>query len=667
MADLSKIFPDGKVPSIDRLPTVAPDRQLVIAISEAGLHQPDEIIMDGQLHRFSTNGKREDKSGWYVAYDGQVPSGAFGCWRQSIESTWRADIGRELTSVEQMQHAQRMREAKLAREKAEAERKANAAINAAQIWDMAAIASDEHPYLLKKEIKNPGFKIGSDGRLIAPLFIDNEIVGLQYIDADGKKMFMSGSKSGGAYWWLSGSNDVVYIVEGIATASSVHSATGNTVIVAFSANNLSAVSDAIRHQMGGLQKLVIVADNDESGVGFKEAAKAAEISKAQVIQIPLLGDANDFVNDGHDLLALLKPPIIGSNSYLIDADEFSSHPLPIRWLVKNWLQRDALIMIHGPSGGGKTFAVLDIVLNVATASDHWGNNKCRPGSIVYLAGEGHHGLRGRIAAWKRHNGVKSFNGQFHISKAGTDLNTAEGYNLVRDAILSLPQPPDVIVVDTLHRFLLGDENSAQDAKTMLDACAGLMREFNCSVILVHHTGVNEESQHRARGSSAWRGALDIEISVIPGKDGGPMQLIQRKSKDAEIAKPVWMQIEGVALDWIDEDGENVKSAIARIVNDNEIPGKIEKEPKPLADARQSFEKALLEFGRIDGDNNLFITDDSWSEWMRQSGGWEKDSNRRVAKLRFKKILIESNLILESGDGYIIINENVFAGLRLLMS
>ena len=60
---------------------------------------------------------------------------------------------------------------------------------------------------------------------------------------------------------------------------------------------------------------------------------------------------------------------------------------------------------------------------------------------------------------------------------------------------------------------------------MLDACGHLQAEFGCAVILVHHTGVSDEAQHRARGSSAWRGALDIEISVVPGGEDSPMQII----------------------------------------------------------------------------------------------------------------------------------------------
>ena len=97
---------------------------------------------------------------------------------------------------------------------------------------------------------------------------------------------------------------------------------------------------------------------------------------------------------------------------------------------------------------------------------------------------------------------------------------------------------------------------------MLDACAMLMAEFNCTIILVHHTGVSEETQHRARGSSAWRGALDIEISIVPAKGEAPMEIIQRKSKDAELAPTLYATLEKVIIPgWFDEDGEPVTSAV----------------------------------------------------------------------------------------------------------
>ena len=49
--------------------------------------------------------------------------------------------------------------------------------------------------------------------------------------------------------------------------------------------------------------------------------------------------------------------------------------------------------------------------------------------------------------------------------------------------------------------------------------------------------------------------LDIELSVVPAKDDEPMQLVQRKSKDAELAPIKYMQLQSVTLPWVDEDGE----------------------------------------------------------------------------------------------------------------
>ena len=272
---------------------------------------------------------------------------------------------------------------------------------------------------------------------------------------------------------------------------------------------------------------------------------------------PILGDANDYAQAGHDLASLLSP---SKHDWLVPVDEFSAQPAPISWLVKRWLQSQALIMVHGPSGGGKTFVVLDWCLRMASGTADWCGHKVKAGNVVYLAGEGHHGLRGRIAAWKHHNKVGKLS--MWLSKDGCDLNTPTGYLQVVEQVRLLQEKPELIVVDTLHRFLSGDENSAQDAKTMLDACGNLMTEFDCSVVLVHHTGVSDEVQHRARGSSAWRGALDIEISVVPGKKDEPMQLVQRKSKDAELAPTVYLQLETVTIpSWYDEDNQPVTSAV----------------------------------------------------------------------------------------------------------
>lgn len=647
MANIVDLMGQPFTPPAPRQPE-SPESQFKSAMLEHGLTPPDYVEADGKLHRFSTNGKSQDKAGWYILYGGRVPAGCFGDWRNGSNIPFRADIGRDLTASESIENARQMAEMRAIRERELAEKRADAAETAAEIWAAASPASDDHPYLVRKQISASGLKVAGDGRLIAPLLMDGQLVSLQYIAADGQKLFMKGGRTAGASWLIGDHAGAAtyYVAEGAATGITIFEATGEPVAIAYSASNLTATAKALREYAGALARIVIVADNDESGTGQAEGQKAAEAVGAQLVIPPEAGqDANDYSIAGGDLLALLSPPA-QQDGYLVAADDFCSQPSPIRWLIKRHIQRDALIMIHGPSGGGKTFVVLDMVLSMASGKADWCGFKVSAGPVVYLAGEGHHGLRARLAAWKQHNGAAHLD--MWLSKAGEDLNTAGGYLHVRDALMGLPMPPSIIVVDTLHRFLAGDENSAQDAKSMLDACAGLMQEFSCSVLLVHHTGVSDEAQHRARGSSAWKGALDIEISVVPGKDGAPLEVVQRKSKDAEMAEPIYMRITPVPLPWQDEDGEPVTSAV--VVQADAPEGKEEASAIP-AGARQLFEAAWFALGDLE-NGRPYLTASAWNEYTK-SRDYPTDGARRKALSAAKKLLIDACYLEEYKAGYIV--------------
>ncbi|HSG63042.1 MAG TPA: AAA family ATPase, partial [Pseudomonadales bacterium] len=385
--------------------------------------------------------------------------------------------------------------------------------------------------------------------------------------------------------------------------------------------------------------------------GQKYADQASAKFGARTIMPPFQGDANDYVAAGGDLSVLLIPPV---SDWLIPADEFCIKPAPIKWLVKNWIQEDALIMIHGPSGGGKTFVALDWCLHIASGLHNWNGHRVKPGTVVYLAGEGHHGLRSRISAWKQHHQQSSV--KMWLSRAGCDLNTPEGYMKVVEAIRALPEVPSVIVVDTLHRFLSGDENSAQDAKTMIDACAALMREFNCSIILVHHTGVSDEAQHRARGSSAWKGALEIEISVVPAKGDGPIQIVQRKSKDAEEAKPVYAVLNIVQIDgWLDEDGEQVSSAV---ICQTEAPPETRKEAKHQTYIK-IFEGAWWASGQEVRNEKPYISRSALMSYILEKGiAQTEESARQMCKpsqtTRLIGLLTVNEIVAPYEHGWVVI-------------
>lgn len=657
MADLSNILGGPWSPPAEKR-IDPPEVQLIDSIRAAGLEPPPEVHLDGKIHRFRSGTKGSpghgDKAGWYLVFGDGVPAGRFGCWRSGIEVTWRAEIGRKLTPTEEMAHARRISEAKALRD-AELQRQREVAASTVEaIWTGAQGAKPEHPYLQRKGIQTHGARVTGDGRLVVPLYdVDGSLSTLQYIDHEGNKLYHPGGQTGGKFWMLGTMDEPgrIYIAEGFATAATIYQTTNRPVVIAYSASNLVPVTGTMRDLHGPTQDIVIVADNDKSGVGQRYAEQASAKYGARMVMPPILGDANDYAQAGHDLASLLSP---SKHDWLVPVDEFSAQPAPISWLVKRWLQSQALIMVHGPSGGGKTFVVLDWCLRMASGTVDWCGQKVKPGNVVYLAGEGHHGLRGRIAAWKHHNSAGKL--AMWLSKDGCDLNTPTGYLQVVEQVRLLQEKPAVIVVDTLHRFLSGDENSAQDAKTMLDACGNLMQEFDCSVILVHHTGVSDEAQHRARGSSAWRGALDIEISVVPGKKDEPMQLVQRKSKDAELAPTVYLQLQTVTIPgWYDEDNQPVTSAV--IIESN-APVEPKKDSK-IETHRKMFENAWWACGAEERDGTPYLSRSALKDKLLQDGNAERTVRNMVNPSYGDKLigaLINAGIIEANEHGWVVTND-----------
>jgi phage/plasmid primase-like uncharacterized protein len=657
MADLSNILGGPWAPPPEKL-VAPPETQLIDAMRAAGLEPPDEILMDGKIHRFKSGTKGTpgiDKPGWYLVFGDGIPAGRFGCWRAGMEVTWRADVGRKLTQIEEMTHLKRLTEAKALRDAALERQHQVASDTVEKIWTTANPASSEHPYLAKKGIDVHGARITGDGRLVLPLYDqDGTLATLQYIDHEGGKLYHPGGQTGGKFWMVGSLDEpgTLFVAEGFATAATIHETTHRPVVVAYSASNLVPVTGILREMYSATQDIVIVADHDKSGVGQRYAEQASAKYGARMVMPPTQGDANDYAQAGNDLASLLMPI---KDDWLIPADDFCAQPSPISWLVKRWIQSQALVMVHGPSGGGKTFVVLDWCLRMASGIEDWAGHKVRQGNVVYLAGEGHHGLRGRVAAWKHHHQAGKL--KMWLSKDGCDLNTPTGYLKVVEQVRMLQELPSVIVVDTLHRFLSGDENSAQDAKTMLDACNALMQEFDCSVILVHHTGVSEEAQHRARGSSAWRGALDIEISIVPGKEGVPMQIVQRKSKDAEMAETVFVELHTVEIPgWRDEDDQQVTSAV---IIQAQAPIVAKKDSK-IDSHRKTFENAWWSSGAEERNGLPYISRSAIMDYFVQKLDVSEASAKQYIKpsVPGKPIadLLTAQIIEAFEHGWIVIDQ-----------
>ena len=114
------------------------------AIAAAGLTPPDVIHDDGAIHRFSTNGKARDDSGWYSLHTDGIAAGAFGCWRSGVQSSWCAKLDAAMTDAERDAHRQRIKAMKAQREADQLATQQQASETAAALWQEAAQAPAAH-------------------------------------------------------------------------------------------------------------------------------------------------------------------------------------------------------------------------------------------------------------------------------------------------------------------------------------------------------------------------------------------------------------------------------------------------------------------------------------------------------------------------------------------
>ena len=71
-------------------------------------------------------------------------------------------------------------------------------------------------------------------------------------------------------------------------------------------------------------------------------------------------------------------------------------------------------MCFGAAGSGKSFAVLDMALCIASGTPYHGHS-VQQGSVFYIAGEGLSGMSRRAAAWQKHHDVGKGQAQFYLS------------------------------------------------------------------------------------------------------------------------------------------------------------------------------------------------------------------------------------------------------------
>lgn len=314
---------------------------------------------------------------------------------------------------------------------------------------------------------------------------------------------------------------------------------------------------------------------------------------------------------GNALPAITVPPVVTFTR----ADRVTISKTD--WLLENWLVRNSLAGLVGPSGSCKTFLAIDWACRIATGM-HWLGNKAKRGGVFYLAGEGHAGLRKRVRAWETYNAVTMdgaplylANGLPFLVEPSQALGTLEAIEALSDELLfnSGGAEPALIVVDTLARAMGGaNENAAQDMGALIRSMDWLRSRFEACVLAVHHTGHGEGG--RARGSSAFYAALDSEFLMKP--DDSRIALSATKTKDWVKPQGLILQRRPVEIQFVDSEGHDLRDTSLILHSDTkaEIDAHKWREVLRLSSAGESLRRIT----EITG-----VPKSTVSVWIRNAG------------------------------------------------
>lgn len=186
-------------------------------------------------------------------------------------------------------------------------------------------------------------------------------------------------------------------------------------------------------------------------------------------------------------------------------------PTP-KWLVRNWLPENAVGILYGKWGSGKTFIAFDIALHLAYGFADWHGAALPEGGrdVLVLAREGHQGFLQRIEAFQRHHGLAEDTDRLHFMRAPITFMNKGDFEALQKALTASGKRFGLVIVDTVARVLPGADMATPENITLfMERCSRLGHALGATVIGVHH----ENKTGTIMGSTYFEASSDFVYQV----------------------------------------------------------------------------------------------------------------------------------------------------------
>ncbi len=244
-------------------------------------------------------------------------------------------------------------------------------------------------------------------------------------------------------------------------------------------------------------------------------------------------------------------------------------PPPVDWIADGLVAREAVTMIHGAAGLGKS--MLALALGVAvTRGAPFMHHATKQGRVLYIdaengQGEAHRRIRALGLT------VEEAGLLVYYEAIAADLAADE--NELRE--VALAAEADLIVVDSLATMNRSDEDSSREMTPALQVLQRIAREACAGVLVLHH---DRKDRTTLRGSSAIEAVIEVRWHLTKDEErNGARRLTNEKCRLAAESAERWVEVRqtlaGIVVAQIPKPPSNTEAekwlAVLDVLSDGE--------------------------------------------------------------------------------------------------
>ena len=181
------------------------------------------------------------------------------------------------------------------------------------------------------------------------------------------------------------------------------------------------------------------------------------------------------------------------------------------WVLDKLIPAKSIGLIYGPSNSGKSHLVCSLINSMIAGDDEWIGRPLAAGPVLMFSESLGH-IRARILAYKEASGKDQVNDLYSYHTMNIESHEIKFLGMW---ISMLPEPPSMVVFDTLATSFDLDENDNREASQLIkqleDYILPVINDIG-TILIVHHTSKASDG-NSARGASALIGNIDYSINV----------------------------------------------------------------------------------------------------------------------------------------------------------